>query len=411
MTQNTPPTTRSAGFSDCMLSLVPTAYRDGYLKARELDARLADDYIRNTMVGDPPADRVIDELAPVVGTGREHVIINRALSNHENMPEGTPGSLRDLVTQASTVPDWYDEEIAFVATRAFLRNPELFLAGLATGSIVEGFSCLISKSFRIRGRILDNGVRRLQQNNLQLFEQFMPAGLQPGSDGWKLTMRIRLVHAQARKLIKASSEWDEHAFGIPLSASHMLLGAASFSGRLMRHLRLLGAGLSREECEAYVHVWRHAGILLGIPEEVIFNDLQSANRIFEIGATCEPVPDYDAIIMANSIINCIPIVLGETSSSLRKRHVSMYYQISRELIGNELADKLKFPPSRRVPTLPFIAAKHTIIRWLEKYASKGFLAKYHRQCFEVLLKSSDIGLYHHSYLLPSELEDERSKKW
>ena len=37
----------------------------------------------------------------------------------------------------------------------------------------------------------------------------MPGGLEPGGDGWKLSLRIRLVHAQSRKLIRETSdEWD-----------------------------------------------------------------------------------------------------------------------------------------------------------------------------------------------------------
>lgn len=50
-------------------------------------------------------------------------------------------------------------------------------SGLVRGSIVEGFSTLISKSFRIRGRVTNSGVRRLKQNGMQLVEQYLPAGM------------------------------------------------------------------------------------------------------------------------------------------------------------------------------------------------------------------------------------------
>ena len=42
---------------------VPSAYVDGYAKARVVDREAADNYIRHTIVGDPELDPVMAELA------------------------------------------------------------------------------------------------------------------------------------------------------------------------------------------------------------------------------------------------------------------------------------------------------------------------------------------------------------
>ena len=179
----------------------------------------------------------------------------------DNLPQDTPEALRDLIADAGVLPDWFDRELVRDATRAFLRNSEMVLGALVGGAIIEGFSTLISKSFRIRSRIMTNGVRRLKQNLLQLVEQYLPGGIEPGGDGWKLSLRIRLVHAQARRLVATADEWDHSIYGLPLSAAHMSLGAAAFSGRLMQHVSSLGGDFSDREREAYVHVWRYTGRL------------------------------------------------------------------------------------------------------------------------------------------------------
>ena len=83
----------------------------------------------------------------------------------------------------------------------------------------------------------------------------------------------------------------------------MLLAGAAFSGRLMGHVAALGGDFTRDEREAFVHVWRYAGVLFGIPEEILFHDEASAVRTFEIGRMCEPPTDHDGIIMANSVVN------------------------------------------------------------------------------------------------------------
>ena len=389
---------------------IPSCYAAGYEVARARDPEFAETYIRHTTVGDPAADAVVEELEATGQSERWHRIIGAALQSHEDLPENTPESLRRLVTEANRTPDWYDPDLAMLATRAFIRNAEVVLAALSTGAIVEGFASLISKSFRIRGRIMLNGVRRLKQNLLQLVEQYLPGGVEPGGDAWKLSLRIRLVHAQSRRLLRQSPEWNEEAYGLPISAAHMLLGAAAFSGRLMQHVTSLGGDFTAQEREAYVHVWRCTASTLGIPSAIVFHDLASALHAFELGTLCEQPPDEDAIIMANSIINSTPMVLGFTEAKARRLQASRYYQMSRELIGDRLAGTLRYPKPYRIKLLPFLRAKHRI----ERFGAR-VLPQWRRihglQSFKLLMKVSNLNKLEHSYSLPTHLYDEDSRQW
>lgn len=389
---------------------IPARYVDGYRTARTLDPDMAERYIRHTTVGDPLADLAVEQIARVVAPENVHRVIAQTVDRYDDPPKDTPEALRELIESSAFVPDWFDPEIAMKATRAFLRNSDMVLGGLVGGAIVEGFSTLISKSFRLRGRITQNGVRRLKQNTLQLTEQFMPGGQKPGGDAWKLSVRIRLVHAQARMLIRQSDEWDASDVGMPLSTAHMLLGAAAFSGRLMQHVSRLGGDFSRDEREAYVHAWRYTGLVLGIPESVMFHDLSSAMRTFQIAATCEPPPDDDAIIMANSIINSAPLLLGFKAMSERREMARFIYQVSRELIGNDLADAFRFPRSRFVKRIPMLFLRNKA--W--KVATRLFprlLANRSTDRFNALLDASDLGELEHSYALPTTIHDEDSRDW
>ena len=53
----------------------------------------------------------------------------------------------------------------------------MFIGAFVGAVLIEGFATLISKSFAITGRVLDQGVRRLQQNNAHLLEIFLPQGM------------------------------------------------------------------------------------------------------------------------------------------------------------------------------------------------------------------------------------------
>ena len=100
------------------------------------------------------------------------------------------------------MPDWVDFDSFLPGIRMFHRNSHLILGAFVGGTLVEGFATNISKAFFVSGRLRDQGVRRLRQNNRHMIEIFMPNGLSRDGDGWKLSVRIRLVHAQLRRVAR-----------------------------------------------------------------------------------------------------------------------------------------------------------------------------------------------------------------
>ena len=395
---------------------IPSGYVEGYRRASRIDPALARHYALGTMVGDPPADRVIRDLARVVPADRIHATIAACMNSDGELPPEAPESLRELIAHARRLPSWYDREVVRLAGRAFARNATLILLSLVSAAIVEGFSTRISRSFRVRGRLTDNGLQRLSQNNRQLFEQFLPRGMEPGADGWRATLRIRLIHAQSRRLISEFDDWPSAELGIPLHASHMALGCAAFSGRLMHHAMRLGGDLTADEREAYVHVWRWAAELLGVPEQLAFVDMASALRLFEIASLCEPPADYDSIIMANSIINSAPLVLGYTAPAIRRKWAARLYKISRALIGDEAAESLAYPPS---PRRLILIAPLRSFRWTYKLAQTlGRIMPPHwaahpflQRPVVVMMNATAMAGYDLSYVLPTALHDEDSDMW
>lgn len=389
---------------------IPSKFVAGYEAARAVNPVLADDYVRHTTIGDPLADRVVEDLAATHAPHEVPPIIAAALQYPSQLPGDLPDSLGKFVSQVAVIPDWYDPELAQAATRGFIRNAKIIPAALAGAAIVEGFSTLISKSFRIRGRITQNGVRRLRQNLLHLADQFLPGAMEPGGDGWRLTLRIRLVHAQSRMLLKTSREWDTAAYGTPISAAHVMLAATTFSARVLQHSRRLGAEFNDIEREGYVHVWRYTAWLMGVPKALLFASYEAAVRRFEIGMLCEPRPDDDAIIMANSIINSAPLLLGVKDLTERRKNAAVIYQVCRELIGDELADQFLFPSSRRLPLVPWLWLKHRLRRRALNWFPHFLKIDWGHDYME-LLDISNVGDFEQSYSLPTAVHDEESRPW
>ncbi len=282
--------------------------------------------------------------------------------------------------------------------------------GFAGAAIVEGFSTTISRSFAITGRLIDDGVRRLKQNLRQLLDMFLPRGIEPSGDGWKLTLRIRMVHARARSLIKASSEWDDDAWGLPINAAHVSLGAAAFSARLLEFATMLGAPLDDEDRAGFMAVWSYAAHLMGVPEALMFHSQAEGLRLFRVATACEPPPDYDAVAMAHCILNSAPIVIGVTEPKARHAFAQYAFRVSRELVGNRLADQLRFPPRRSFLLLPWLRTRGRIARGLMRFLPA--LAKVReRKSFSHILGLTDLGESRFTYDLPDNVRSDESTKW
>lgn len=55
------------------------------------------------------------------------------------------------------------------------------------------------------------------QNNRHMVEIFLPGGLYREGDGWKLSVRIRIIHAQMRYLLNQSEDGIPKLGACPLA--------------------------------------------------------------------------------------------------------------------------------------------------------------------------------------------------
>ncbi len=358
---------------------IPSEYLKGYEKARKLHPERAELYIRHTLLGDPEADAVIEALDKVGGAKRQAFLQRGIEAGADAIPDAPP-VVRDFFAELDKVPDWFDPEFSLVGSRAFYRHSNMFLAAFVGAVLIEGFSTLISKSFGITGMIVDQGERRLKQNNRHVAEIFMPGGLARHGDGWKLSVRIRMIHAQARYLLGKSEDWDAPAWGRPLSAAHMAYGAATFSGLLLKHTGKLGVRLSEEERQSFMMIWRYSAHLMGIVPEMLFETEADALALYELGMICEPPPSVESCQMAHALINGAPIVAGLQDVEERRKLARKIYRISRALIGDQRADQLRYPPASTFGALFMLRLRNRTEAWIQKtipaLAKKGRVGQF-----------------------------------
>ena len=393
---------------------IPTDNIKGYEEARKVSPEVADNYIAHTYVTDPPADALMQELS-AFGPGEVREFLRAGMDADEEALKAAPASVREFFDDMVD-PEWLDRSKFMPGRRMFLRNANIILGSFVGGTLIEGFSTNISKSFFITGRVRDAGVRRLQQNNRHLVESFLPGGLQRHGDGWKLSVRLRLIHAQVRRLLAESDEWDEEAWGVPLSAAHLGFALTAFSARLLKHMKRLGASFSDEERESFMAVWRYVGYLMGIPETILFKTEQEALELFDIGTVCEPAPGVESISMANSLINSAPLFAGLSNPRERRKFARYIYAVSRAVIGNKLADQLQYPPTSTIGVLLFFRFKQRYERMMRnpKVRRIPLLSLIDRTMFDQFSTLISVSAFDDSgisYAVPDHVYNEESSEW
>lgn len=386
----------------------PSLYAEGYKKAREVDPVLADAYVENTMVGDPLADAAAESLAGFDQNTRHRVVAAVMDDDADGMREA-PDALREFFAALEGPSAFaFDPDRARVGARAFYRYSDMFFVALVLGSLVTGLTEGMAKAFYITGRTVGN-LRRVRQNTRHLIEITLPGGLDRLGDGWKVTVRIRMIHAQMRRLLLRSGEWDVAAEGVPLNMAHMALAATGFSSANLDLVRKLGVRLTDEERDGFMHIWHYVTWLLGVPEALLFSNEEEGAHLRRISHACELPPGEMSVGVAKGYINTVPDLMDVTDPRKREKLMGDLFRVSRALVGNELANALDYPRGSAFGMLAVVRMQRIMKVILSRVvpgstplAAENFFGMLQRSIYD------DVGI---SYRMPDALRDKESSPW
>ncbi len=387
---------------------IPTSYIEGYEKALKDNPAIAKNYIAHTTIGDPLADDLIRDTISMESKQFQRYI-RLGMVGKTNLEEfkSAPETIRNFFEACKTPPDWVDLDTFKSGIKMFHNNTRLVLASMVGGTLIEGFSTNIAKSFFLTGRLSDKGIRRLKQNNRHMLEIFMPAGMESQHDGWVLSIRIRLIHAKIRWLLSQSPEWDHELLGKPLSSANLGFAIASFSARTIYFLEKLGAKITEEEKASYMQVWRYSGYLMGIPESILYTNQQDAVELNRIARICEPPPSMESMILASALINSAPLFAGINQRKERKELATFITKLSRAMIGNELADRLNYEPSSTLGVIFRFRLMNKLQELIGIFSTGNHNTANMMTALEVSM-FDDKGI---TYILPDNYFSESSSNW
>ena len=370
--------------------VIPSAYRAGYEKASALRPDLAAKYIQYTVVDDPAADAVIEALAPL-GRREGQRFIDAGMEQDAKVLTGAPRPLRDFLEGVESRPAWFDGDAVLPGRHAFQQHLDLFIAAFVVVTL-RNFTSLMSRVFFMTGRVTtQQGLQRIRQNIRYMIEMIMlPNSLERAGEGWKLSVRIRLMHSQIRRQLRTSGQWDDAVHGVPISAANLALASANFSASMIRDAERLGADLNDEARAGLMQIWRYASWLIGTPEALLFDgDEAQTVELSRIAHLCEPPPDKVSALIANAVVWALPEVTRLTDPGAKRSMVEHGYRVSRALLGDDVADRLGFPRQWTAGLLPWLRCKRRLCRAVGELAP-GMVRKWRADPFVLLLDAAMI---------------------
>lgn len=220
--------------------------------------------------GDELMDAVVDSFFRM-GMTKGRPLLDRALDRGVGSLTRPPEELLELFDSLDTRPPWFDQAL-------WERGRELWvdssLAGRFAMAVYDGFGTLVgeevSSATGATGMFVRNLAVRLLETAKWFSDATRPDLIERFSPAFKDTVRVRLMHAQARRSLRRS--WGDEHFahhGNPISNATTMGAAITFGLLPVLFDHAHGRRRSDDDLDAVMMYWNYIAHLFGVAEELI----------------------------------------------------------------------------------------------------------------------------------------------
>lgn len=293
-----------------------------------------------------------DELADAAALSlrelpRGRALLARALQHGIASLQGAdapPPALSLLFEQLEHVPFWVDRARCERGGRVFLRCGAFGGIALGFGSLARAYcSAGGNKPLTMTGALIDNAAVRIANTGRFLHAVSVAGGVNIGGPGYCEAVHVRLLHARVRLALLERADWNTSAWGTPINQADMALTALLFSHGFAGFVRKLGVRVSAEEEADLVHLWRYAGYLMGVREELLCATVTEAERLAELVDVMDSGPDADSRRLLMPLLERRPSEIKVESVRTAQVARRVFSAACRDMIGDDFADRVGLP--------------------------------------------------------------------
>lgn len=297
-------------------------------------------------MGDPQADKVIDELFKTDGiTGV------REMFKWLNTSESTSsfGIVNDFIHQNQSLPDFADRKLMQKATAFFEKNQATIGIMLACYSLPYCYAGADgAKVLAMSQRIQNDTLKRLEETGEFLQTVTKQENWYNGEAVRKI-LKVRLMHAAIRFFTEHHGTWDL-AWGKPVNQEDMVGTNLAFSYIVIRGMRKAGDVPTDADAEAYLHLWNVISVIMGVDKELIPNNLREAFALDKAIVKRQFKPSTEGKSLTKALLDTIESFV---ENPLLKTFPAAQM---RFLLGDSVADILGIPQvsfeKKLIPLIP-----------------------------------------------------------
>ncbi|WP_459545098.1 oxygenase MpaB family protein [Nocardia sp. X0981] len=309
----------------------------------------AEAFIRLADICDEPADALVAGMRRLPsGVGRR--LFEQALEHGIESVEDPFPELVEFFRVVDEVPPWVDFDILRTAHRVLSMVPQSTLTR-TTISLVFPLSYVAGRANEVLirgGDLAEKAPRRLVETVNWIFRCTDYDGMTRYGEGFKATVRVRVVHAYVRAGMNALPEWNHTEWGRPVNQLHMtvtmlpivLAGLLNFP---------LGHLFTRRECDALLHQYRYMAHVMGVVPELQIRTLADLARLTWLAAWSEIDPGPHARPLTAAAFAAVGQIYGLDedrgfAAGLRLGSaIRSHTGLTRAVTGRALGDELGVP--------------------------------------------------------------------
>ncbi len=262
-----------------------------------------------------------------------------------------------FIAHANRLPEWANLSQMKSGAVFFSRHSEMIMSLLGLLSLPYCYNAANGAMvLYLSERIRKDTAKRLYETALFVWEVMSPHAFLDGGKAYTEILKVRLMHAAIRRYTLSSGKWNDR-WGLPVNQEDMAGTNLSFSFIVVRGLRLLGFTISREEQEAFLHLWNVIGYLTGLEDELIAKDPKTARELDRMISKRQ----FRASAHGRELTGALTAHIMSVNNS--KATANDILGLMRYLLGPDIADQLGID----VPQLP--AYKLSLLRMVNMLKS------------------------------------------
>lgn len=313
---------------------------------------------------DPLADQVIADIVKKHDLDRVNLMMRSLVDNDEIVPEHMPAPVLDYLEQTRELPSWADMDLIRRSEKFFDLNWPIAVTCLFCGSLPRAYAaCRGAQVLYLTQRLTKNVQRRIFETAQFILDVMAPEGLSPGGKGIRTAQKVRLMHAGIRHTIEHVPRWRNEwrpEWGMPINQEDLAGTMLSFSTQILVGMDRFHIPMVREDQEAYLHVWKVIGHIIGVRQELMPADVDDAYSLAMAIFEQQKGWSEAGVELTKALLDFME---QQTPGDFFKDFPATTI---RSCIGDDVADLLNVPPSDWTTVL--LEAEESVARLLDEFA-------------------------------------------